>query len=368
MTSKENMLSQLKKKRLFIFIIISIAYMFTPFQRVAPAIMGPDLMKELKLNAVDWGLLGLTFTWTFAVANLFIGALIDKFGPRRSLSIALILTSLGCSMFAVAHSFAWILIGRMIVAIAVSAFLICGAKIISSWYSTKEFSGMYGLFMGLGALGGVFATVPLQYMMTNYGWRQSFINIAIVGVILGAISLTIKDRPSDVGLSTPDELAGEVVAKAQTKAPVVALRTSLKEVVTKPHTWILAFFMLGINASSQSIGALWGGVFLADVYGLSKPVIANILGFAAIGTVLGAVLGGWLVKIIGVTRVMVSGALIFLVTWLYMTINIRALSVTELQVIQGIIGFVQMYCIVAGFSLLKDVELSCIYWNRYGIN
>lgn len=349
-------LQQLKRYRLPIYIVAVLGFMLTPFNRQAPAVMGPELIKDLGLTAVDFGFMGLSFMWAYALMNAPLGNCLDRIGVRRGLTALLLMISIGSFVFCTAQTFLVAVIGRIIVAIAVAGCFIAGVKVISNWYSSKEFPAIYGLYMGFAMLGGVGATAPLQFMMTSYGWRYSFAGIGIVSVILAVIAyLVIKDRPADVGLPGPDELTGAATPAGNRAATRANGWEAFKEVCRMPKLWVANFCILGVNSSGQVIIALWGGVYLANVYGLSKPVVAEILMVSAMGLVVGAFVSGWLVQKIGVLNVMLSGTGLFLISWLYMTIHIHTLSILELKILFALFGFVQQYTVNGYFSLIRQL-------------
>ena len=356
MLNKEEMLSNLKTARWPMYILVIIGYMLTPFHRTAPAIMGPDLMKELSLSAVDFGSLGLTFMVAFALAQAPCGILLDRLGACRGVTIVLLLTAIGSLMFSMAHSLTMIIIARAIIAAALGGFLIGGAKIISQWFTTSEYPVMWAMFMGFGTMGGIGATSPLQFMMANYGWRNSFAIIAGASVIVAIITyIVMRDRPSDAGIpATADELAGEV-APVSKAGPAKTGMAAIKQLVSMPQMWLSALLVIGVTSSGQALTALWGGVFLADVYKLAKPVIGEILFASAIGAVLGCFIAGWLMKKIKISGVLISGTLGFLILWIYMLLNLRGLSVMELKVIMFLMGVVHMYVIACNFTLIKTL-------------
>ncbi|MBP2653186.1 MAG: phosphoglycerate transporter family protein [Firmicutes bacterium] len=368
MLDKEKMFSSLKSYRWPMYIVVCIAYMLTPFHRMAPAIMGPELIKDLCLNAVDFGLLGMSFVWAFALAQAPIGALLDKFGARSGTTIVLIMTAIGSLIFCWAESLFLVIIGRIVIAIALAGFLIGGAKIIAEWYTTKEYPTMWGLFMGLGTIGGIGATTPLQFMMESCGWRYSFVIIAVISLaVAGLAYMLLKNHPTDIGLLPADELADEAVIKVQSEVQQINWKKSFKEMVSMPKIWASGFLALGVNSSGQVLASLWGGVYLADVYNLPKQVIGDILLWSALGMVFGCVASGWFIRKIKISGVLVIGTVVFLAIWLYMVINIRTLSVMDLKVSLGILGFVQMFVISANFTLIKELVSSSQLGTAMGV-
>jgi sugar phosphate permease len=353
---KQKMLSKLKKYQWPMYIIVILAYMLTLFHRITPAVMGPELMKDLQLDAISFGFLGLAFTWTYAIAQAPVGALLDRFGARRGLTIILTLAIIGSVVFAVGQSFPIIVIGRIIIALAVAGFLIGGAKIVAAWFTTAQYPVLWGLFMGFGALGSVFATTPLQYLMTSFGWRGSILIVAGLSVVLAIIAYTVlRDRPSEVGLVSPDELAGVAVSQTKAGEQQVDSQNSLKGVLAMPMLWVIGLLSLGVNSSAQTLQSLWNGIYLADVYSFSKPVISDILFYSAIGLVVGSFLSGWAVRMLNSARTMAIGTTAFLLVWLYMTFNIKNMTVMELKVVNFCFGFLQMVTIATTFTYIKEL-------------
>lgn len=362
------MIGKLKTTRWPMYILVVIGYMMTPFHRMAPAIMGPDLMKELGLSAVDFGALGLTFMVAFALAQAPCGILLDRLGARRGVTLVLLLTAIGAFMFSTAQSLTMIIIARAVIAVALGGFLIGGAKIISQWFTTSQYPVMWAMFMGFGTMGGIGATSPLQFMMGKYGWRNSFAIIAAASVVIAIVTyLVMRDRPSDAGIpATADELAGEVTPVSQA-GPAKTGMAAIKQLISMPQMWLSALLVIGVTSSGQALTALWGGVFLADVYKLAKPVIGEILFASAVGAVLGCFIAGWLMKQIKITGVLITGTLGFLILWVYMLLNLRTLGVTELKVIMFLMGVVHMYVIACNFTLIKTLVPSELLGTGMGL-
>ncbi len=366
MMEREEMYSKIKMLRWPMFIIVCLGYMLTPFHRMAPAIMGPELMKELSLNAIDFGLLGMTFTWAFALSQFPMGAILDKWGARRGMSIVLIITAIGSVLFAFAQNLTVVIIGRAIIGAALAAFLICGAKITAAWFTSKEYAPMWGLFMGLGTIGGIGATTPLQFMMGNYGWRNSFLIIGAASIVLAILAyIILRDRPSDKGLLTPDELAGEVVVKDAVVQ--LGFAESTKKLIAMPKVWMSGLLALGINSSSNVLVSLWAGIWMTDVYKLSKAEVGDVLLWSAIGLVIGCTISGVLCRFLKVGGTLVAGTVLTLITWLYMLFNIHTLSITELKLSLAFLGVLQMCTVSANFILIKELVNSSLLGSAMGL-
>ena len=164
--AEESAKIQFKRIRLLIFFILSISYMYAPFSRMAPAILGPELMKGFTMNSVQFG---LCFMWPYALGQIPAGVFVDRFGSSKALVCMLLLTAAGNFLFGVAENYYVLLASRIIIGFSVAGYFLVGTKIISAWYKKEEFTPVYGLFMGIGALGGVVSTMPLQVLKTTAG-------------------------------------------------------------------------------------------------------------------------------------------------------------------------------------------------------
>jgi len=69
-------------KHFFIFSILSALFTLSMFYRVSSAVIAPDLMRDLGLNAENLGMLGGAFFYSFALLQIPMGPMLDRIGPR----------------------------------------------------------------------------------------------------------------------------------------------------------------------------------------------------------------------------------------------------------------------------------------------
>ena len=67
-----------------VFVPFAMGYFLSYLMRVVNAVIAPDLVRDLGLTAADLGLLTSANFLAFAVAQLPLGILLDRFGPRRT--------------------------------------------------------------------------------------------------------------------------------------------------------------------------------------------------------------------------------------------------------------------------------------------
>lgn len=351
-----------KRMRLLIFIVLSISYMYAPFSRMAPSIMGPELMVSFSLTSVQFGILGICFMWPYAFGQMPTGVFVDRYGSSKALGILLLLTAFGNILFSVAKNFYILLISRMFVGLSVAGYFLVGTKIISAWYSKNEFTSIYGLFMGLGALGGVISTMPLQIMMNKFGWRVAMFTLGGISIVLAlVVFFKVKDVPPQKNVYNKN------VFKFEKNEEQLSLKQQLFKVIRLPAIFNCAFVCLSISGSGHSLQSLWNGIYLADVFGFDKNLISIILLCAAVGLVLGAAGTSFLLKFFDKLKLIVCGEGIFLIAWCYMAYNAAVLSTIELMLINFIFGFMQMLVITLCYTLVKEIAPQNLLASAMGL-
>ena len=85
-----------------VFLPFAFGYFLSYLYRVVNAVIAPDLIAEVGLDAADLGLLTSAYFLTFAILQLPLGILLDRFGPRKTEAALLVFAALGAFVFATA--------------------------------------------------------------------------------------------------------------------------------------------------------------------------------------------------------------------------------------------------------------------------
>jgi len=168
--------------------------------RLAPAVALPNLQTTFGLTAAELSLLTALYLWPFALMQPVAGLLSDRLGPRRSVTIFLIIAGLGQLLLAMAPSFASALLGRAATGIGGSILYVAAAKIMAQWFRSREFGTLTGAWTSVANLGGLTAAAPLMALITLAGWRFS---PGGVGLLILATAILVyvfvRDSPSERG-------------------------------------------------------------------------------------------------------------------------------------------------------------------------
>ena len=96
--------STLTQKMLFVFFPFSAGYFLSYVYRSTNAILAPYLNQDLGINAEQLGLITSVYFLTFALFQLPLGILLDKFGARKVQTVLFVVASLGASLFALGET------------------------------------------------------------------------------------------------------------------------------------------------------------------------------------------------------------------------------------------------------------------------
>jgi MFS family permease len=246
---------------LLLFLPFAGGYFLSYLFRTANAVVGPVLTQELGLSASDLGFLTSAYFLTFALAQIPLGMLLDRFGSRRVEAGLLLIAASGAALFAAADSVAGLALGRGLIGIGVSACLMASFKAFIAWFPRERQASLTGWIMAAGGLGALAATAPLEAVLQLASWRAVFYVLA--GLTVAAALWIFSAVPEAEHTHTPE--------------PLLAQWRGVRTVFASAHFWRFAPIGLTQIAGLQAIHGLWATSWLMRVNGYSRPVAAEHL-------------------------------------------------------------------------------------------
>jgi sugar phosphate permease len=270
--------------RLFlIFLTLSALYFFSMFYRFSNAVISPNLVKDLGLNAETLGILGGAFFYSFTLLQIPMGPMLDRVGPRIVVSVSSFIGALGAFLFAFGNSFFMVFFGRILIGVGMSSVLMGSMKVFVLYFPQERFATLVGILLSVGMFGTIFAASPLAYFTSAIGWRTMFM-LAGAGTIL--LTLLVF-RALDV----EKRVDGESVSPSGSEAGVFQ---SIRLILKSPIFWqlgVVAFFRYGTISSLQG---LWLAHYLISAKGYSPVQTGNFIILLAIGAIVGGPVAGQL--------------------------------------------------------------------------
>lgn len=176
-------------------------YFMSYLLRAVNAVVAPDLVKDLSLSPGSLGLLTAAYLGAFALFQLPLGVLLDRYGPRKVQAGLLCVAAAGCAGFAFAPNLLGLFAARAVIGLGFSAGLMASYKSSATWVPADRRSLANTAIMSMGALGVVVATEPTEWLVGLIGWRSTFLVFA--GMILLAAAFILVAAPRKDTLTTP---------------------------------------------------------------------------------------------------------------------------------------------------------------------
>jgi predicted MFS family arabinose efflux permease len=272
-------------------------YLVSQFLRNSVGVIAPDLAREIGLNAAEIGLLSSAFFLAFAAAQIPLGIALDRYGPKRCMLVCAAIAFAGTLVFALATTAAGLVFSRILMGLGSSCYLMAPLALYARRFPPRRFTSLAGIQMGIGSIGTLLVTAPLAWASAEFGWRMTFLFVAALVVVCGLlVAIAVKEAPA-VDLHASSESLRESLA-------------GVAQVVRLEGFWPI-FWMQFVGYSSYAIiVGLWGGPYLAHVYGYSLTTRGELLMLPAIGQIVGVVLWGQADRISGNHKAFVlTGAL-----------------------------------------------------------
>jgi len=263
-----------------LFFTLALMYILVYFYRVSLAVVSADVSRDLALTPEQLGNLAGILFYVYAVAQIPLGPLIDRVGPRLVISACGLLTTLGGLLFSQAGSLATAMAGRVLIGIGTAAVLMATFTIFSHWYTKQEFGKASGLMVAAGNLGNLAGTAPLAFAVGYMGWRSSFLVIAVLqAVVTVLIFVKVQDRPAHRLESVPPE--------HQEKPGMLA---AWGTIARDRSFWLLAAIAFCWYGNYLAVQGLWGGPFLMHLIGLTREGAGKMLMWTSVGFIIGSML------------------------------------------------------------------------------
>lgn len=268
------------------FAVATFFYLYEFLLRVSPNVLEQDLFLAFKIDASEFGFFSSCYLWAYAPLQLPVGALTDKYGPRRLLTFAILLCALSTLALAYTNNFAIACMTRALIgAGSAFAFISC-LKIVNIWFEPRWFPFMTGITLTIGTLGAAVGGTPLSYALDYVSWRDLLIYAGGIGVVLAGFAWAL----------IRDHNPFHPEYEQQTKNAPGFLRCVI-EVAKQPQSWVVGIYAFFVTAPTDAFGGTWGVKYLVDVHHISRhaaSVAAVTMTF--VGMAIGSPVIGWIAE------------------------------------------------------------------------
>lgn len=277
-----------------VWIIASVFYAYQYILRVMPNIMLDDIMQQFNIGTGTFGQFSGFYYLGYALLQIPIGMMMDRYGPRKIMTGCILLTVVGSLPLIFGTDWKYPIIGRLFVGIGSAAAILGIFKIVRMTFSEEKFPRMLSFSVMIGLIGAIYGGAPLSYMRDIFGFHTVVQIFAALGVLLAALTYWIVPEIKN--------------------SPAESISSEIREVFGNAKViWCCIFsgLMLG---PLEGFADVWGSTFLKNVYGFDTATAASLPSLIFIGMCFGSPLlnfvaektGNYLAVIIGSGIVMTA--------------------------------------------------------------
>jgi MFS family permease len=175
--------------------------------RSALSVTNNAIRGDLHLDLGQMGILLSAFSWCYALAQLPIGGLIDRFKPRLVLTVGIALWSVAQGLCGFVHTLTQFIWARVLLGIGESPQYPTGARVVSDWYPLSKRGTPTGVFNSASPLGTAIAPPILGLILLNSGWRSVFVILGVAGIGVAVVWWAFYRNPNQVTLKPEDREA-----------------------------------------------------------------------------------------------------------------------------------------------------------------
>jgi predicted MFS family arabinose efflux permease len=255
-----------------------LGYFLSYLFRAVNAVVAPDLVRDLGLTPGQLGLLTAAYLAAFALFQLPLGILLDRFGPRRVQAALVAIAGCGALLFAFGRDVATLTLARAVIGLGFAGGLMSGFKAVVIWVPEARRALANSCVMSLGAVGILVATTPTEWATQAYGWRNVFLGLTgITFAVALAILVIVPERATGV-----------------TPAPLSTQLAQTRQIYADPVFLAIAPYLAICSGAHIGIQTLWAGPWFRDVAGLDRMGVAHSLFLMAVAFFIGILVTGWI--------------------------------------------------------------------------
>lgn len=198
--------SRATKVRLLILLLITLATVLNYLDRAVLGVAAPAMTKELLIAPAVMGVIFSAFSWTYAVAQVPGGMMLDRLGTRVTYAVSLGVWSFFTLMHGFAMNVASLLTFRLGLGVAEAPCFPANSRVLSTWFPQQERARANGVYSVGQYAGLAFFSPVLFWVVETLGWRSLFFITGAIGVTYALIWYVSYRSPHDSNLVNEAEL------------------------------------------------------------------------------------------------------------------------------------------------------------------
>lgn len=254
---------------------------FASRSNISTVLAYKEFVRFFHLTDVDRGVLNSAFFWSYAVLQIPMGLLVDRYGVKMPYAISFIIWCLASAATGMTRTFSELTVARVVTGAGEAIVVPASYSWMRKNFSEQESGLAVGLYQIGTKIGPAIATPLAVWLTVAYGWKPMFILIGLVGMIWIVPWLLVVKR--DV------PTAAERLAKSRGDR---GDNVPFRNIMASPVVWGSIVIIFGYNYFTFYC-MTWMPAYLVERRHLSLTKMGLYQFFSFIGIAIVAVLAGW---------------------------------------------------------------------------
>ena len=273
-----------------ILTMLVILGMVTFLDRINISVAGSSIMHDLQLSPLQWGWVQSAFILSYGLMQIPMGALGDRFGHRKILSLIVLWWSLFTAFTGLAGGLASLLVIRFMFGIGEAGSSPCSTGVISRWFEKGEVGKAQGYVWAASRLGGALTPFVVIPVMLWVGWRAAFYLLGALGIVWAVIWwVYYRDVKEDRGERKEESAYAEPDCEPQNKSH----SSFLIPLFSNKQFWLLCG-MYFFYAFGSWFFFSWFPTFMELGRGFEKSELTYAVAVPFVMSMIGNIAGGHL--------------------------------------------------------------------------
>ncbi len=267
-------------------ILLTFAYVLSQFYRAFLAVLTEIL--EVDIGASPEALATASGFWflAFAAMQLPVGWALDRVGPRRTVSVLLLIGGAGGAAVLPWRRRLRICRLRCCFGVGCSPVLMASYYIFARVYSPGVFATLAAVILGVGSVGNLASALPTTLAVEAIGWRS------VLWIMAGVSAATA---------------AGLFVMVRDPERVLSDEKGSVLDLLKMPALWLIFPLMFFQYVPAAGLRGLWIGPYFTDVFGAGAGPVGNVTLIMGAAMIAGTFFYGPLDRILGTRKWVIVG-------------------------------------------------------------
>jgi ACS family D-galactonate transporter-like MFS transporter len=284
------------RRRWGIGALLGVGVLINYIDRIGLSVAAPQIKDIFQLTPVELGLLFSAFSWSYALLQIPVGMVLDRFGPTRVGRWSAFLWGVASVITAFSSGFAGILLARVLLGVAEAPAFPVSSKATGYWFPRRERAQATAIFDAAAKVSNVIGVPLVAVSVVAFGWRWGFgLTACLSFLYFFAFLFLYRDPSADPHLTKAEYNYIKEGGGAPEGPSESGALSMLGYLLTKSKVWGLT---IGFAAYGYSfyLFLTWLPGYLVQSMHMS---ILKSAGFAAIpwafATLTDLFVGGWLI-------------------------------------------------------------------------